>query len=282
MLTQIADPLTALRRMGGDPAELMTLKGYVIRHGDIGQQVHTLVDNPATPSAMLVYSGLRTKAYGSGEPLRQLVDDLFHERIEQQPPWPGQELAAAWDEAGSRILVLHQARESVWRQFLAGGFELAPHRKNAENAYLFHIEGPPRFAELVRHPCRLGRGPELLELIRRGIDYDETGERTRRSLELEPSFVCEVDGEPVCWSATHVGGMMGMIYTPPEHRRQGYARSLAAFQIDYMLARDGIACALVLEGNSASEQLLLSFGARRLDERLGWRTICWPEPARVI
>jgi len=277
MLRQVADPRAALRQIGGNPAEQMTLRGFLVRHQDIGQPVFALADEAANPGALLVYSGMRAKAYGRDEPLKRLVDDLLNERIEQPPPWPGSELQGAWEDEGSRILLLHQVRESVWRQFLAGGFELAPHRKNTENAYLFHIEGQPRFAELVKHPCRLGQGLELHDLIRQGIDYDQTGERTRRSLELEPSFVCEVGGAPVCWSATHVGGMMGMIYTPPEHRRRGYARSLAAFQIDYMLRRDGCACALVLEGNTASEELLMSFGAERLNERLGWRTIRWPD-----
>jgi len=277
MLRQTADPQAALRQIGATTAELMTLRGFLIRHHDIGQQVFALVDDASAPGAMFVYSRTRAKAYGAGEPLKQLVDDLLRQRIAQLPPWPDDELQAAWDEEGSRILLLHQVRESVWHQFLDGGFELAPHRKNSENAFLFHLEGEPRFADLVQHPCRLGHGQELYELIRQGIDYDQTGERTRRSLELEPSFVCEVDGEPVCWSATHVGGMMGMIYTPPAHRRKGYARSLAAFQIDHMLARDGCASALVLEENTASRQLLESFGAERLEERLGWRTIRWPD-----
>lgn len=276
MLTQIGDSLKALRGISDSLAEAMSLRSFVIRHEDIGQQVFALANDASAPAAMLVYSGTRAKAYGRGAPLKHLVDDLLEERIEQQPPWPAAELQADWAEADSRIMLLHQVRESVWQQFLAGGFELAPNAKNTENAFLFHIEGEPRFADLVRHSCRLGRGLELHDLIRRGIDYDQTGERSRHSLEREPSFVCEVDGEPVCWSATHVGGMMGMIYTPPEHRRKGYARSLAAFQIDHMLARDGYACALVLEGNTASEQLLMSFGAQRLDERLGWRTIRWP------
>lgn len=277
MLTQIADPLAALGAITDQIAERVMLKSFLARHADIGMRATSLVDDPAYPRALAVYAGVTFKVFASRDALKRLVADLFAQRIRQQPPWPVDSLQAAWNEAGQPILRLNQVRESVWRAFLAGGFELAADRKNTENAYLFQITGAPRFRQMVQHPCRLGRGIELLELVRQGIDYDESGERTRRSLLLGPSFVCEVDCQPVCWSATHPGGLMGMIYTPPEHRRKGYARSLAAFQIDHMLKRDGYACALVLEENTPSQELLGRFGAERLAERVGWRTVCWPD-----
>lgn len=277
MLTQIDDPQAALGGITENPAERMMLSGFLARHAVVGTRVIALVDDPASPRALLVHAGLACRVFAGAEALQPLVADVLNQQIEQQPPWPDDDLRAAWDEAARPQVRLHQARESVWRAFVSGGFELIADRRNFENAWLFHLTGEPRFSHLARHPCRLGRGLELHELIRRGIDYDQTGERSRRSLELEPSFVCEVDGQPVCWSATHVGGMMGMIYTPLEHRRRGYARSLAAFQIDHMLRRDGIACALVLEDNIPSQRLLESFGAERMEERVGWRLVGWPD-----
>jgi len=44
-----------------------------------------------------------------------------------------------------------------------------------------------------------------------------------------------------------------------------------------MLKRDGHACALVLEDNTPSLELIGRFGAERLDELVGWRTVCWPD-----
>jgi len=277
MLTQIDDPLTALAEITASPADRMLLTSFIARYADVGTRVIALVDDPASPRALLVHAGLACKVHAGADALSGLVADVLAQRIEQQPPWPDEDLSTAWNEADRPQLRLVHARESVWRAFVSGGFELIKNPKNIENAWLFHIEGAPRFSHLVQHPCRLGRGLELHGLIRRGIDYDESGERSRRSLELEPSFVCEVGGEPVCWSATHVGGLMGMIYTPPQHRRRGYARSLAAFQIDHMLARDGVACALVLEDNIPSQRLLESFGAERMPEKVGWRLVGWPD-----
>lgn len=277
MLRQIDDPQAALKGISDSTPEQMLLAGFLRRHDDAGSRVVAVTDDPAEPRALFVHAGLASKVFGRAGALEPLIAELRAQRIEQQPPWPDPELRAAWEQAGRPLLRLFQVRESVCRAFVAGGFELVPDRRNVENAWLYSIEGEPRFSHLVRHPCRLGRGLELLEPLLRGIDYDVTGERTRHSLELEPSFVCEVDGQPVCWSGTHVGGMMGMIYTPPEHRRHGYARSLAAFQIDHMLRRDGIAYALVLEDNAPSQRLLDVFGAERLEEKVSWRLVGWPD-----
>ena len=70
-----------------------------------------------------------------------------------------------------------------------------------------------------------------------------------------------------------------MIYTPPELRRHGYARSLAAFQIDHMLGLEGFAVAHVIDDNVASMNLVASMGARHWEEPLVWRSVFWPGEA---
>jgi RimJ/RimL family protein N-acetyltransferase len=144
--------------------------------------------------------------------------------------------------------------------------------------WIYYLEGSPRYGHLINHPCRVVHGMELFERMRLGIHYDPTGQYIRDCLENGPSFVCEVDGEPVCWSCTHLNGQPGMIYTPPEHRRHGYARSLAAFQIDHMLKEDGIAHCFVLEWNKASQGLLTKLGASRVPEAMVWRHLGWHRP----
>ena len=131
---------------------------------------------------------------------------------------------------------------------------------------------------MVKHPCRVvNAGLELYELMRQAIDYDEEGEYTRKCLEQGPSFVCEVEGEPVCWSCTHLGGTMGMIFTPEKHRRRGFAKSLAAFQINYMLETTGHATCHVMEWNEASQRMVALFGMNRFNEPMIRRTLFWPE-----
>jgi hypothetical protein len=87
---------------------------------------------------------------------------------------------------------------------------------------------------------------------------------------LRPGWV------PVSWACTHLNGTMGMIYTPPELRRWGFARSLGAFQIDSMLARDGFACCHIVDTNTPSMRLAQQLGGRLLAEPVVWRTVYWP------
>ena len=154
------------------------------------------------------------------------------------------------------------------------GFEVDLEDSTVAN--IWYLTGEPRYSHLVKHECRLGQGTELLELVKQGISYDPEGEYVRLCLEHGPSFVCEDRGEPVCWSATHLSGTMAMIYTPEEHRRKGYARSLAAMQIDYMLEHFGIACCHIIDTNTASQKLVRQFGLKMLDFELVWRMAYWP------
>lgn len=88
--------------------------------------------------------------------------------------------------------------------------------------------------------------------------------------QLRPGWVA------VCWACTHLNGTMGMIYTPPQFRRFGFARSLAAFQIDAMLKHEGFAACHIVDNNVPSMQLAASLGGTVLHEPVVWRTLYWP------
>ena len=98
----------------------------------------------------------------------------------------------------------------------------------------------------------------------------------RQCVRHGPSFVSEIDGEPVCWSATHMTGTLAMVYTPECHRRKGYAKSLGAFHIDYILGQQGMAVCHIIGDNLASEKMMDSFGFTVIDEPLVWRNVYWP------
>ncbi|WP_053738935.1 GNAT family N-acetyltransferase [Nocardia sp. NRRL S-836] len=66
-----------------------------------------------------------------------------------------------------------------------------------------------------------------------GVDRAAAGERVRDSRWMSAGHVLWlVDGVPVSWAAstTPVGGVsrVGPVYTPPEHRRHGYAAAVTA------------------------------------------------------
>jgi len=220
---------------------------------------------------------------------RQAMVDLYGPCAAAGVEMPDAGMRKYWEKwgKGRPYIFLHGAF-TAWQEAVEAGFRpWWPRRWDAEkrerksrtgDARTWYIAGRPRFARLVRYKCRVLEGSdELLQLIVRGVDYGEDARNYLRAcLLLGPSFVCEVKGEPVCWSATHLGGTMGMIYTPPEHRRKGYAQSLAAFQIDYMLKRHGIAVAHVLVGNRSSEKMMESLGAQRSPGAFVWRSLWWP------
>ena len=217
------------------------------------------------------------------------MSDIYTQNAEPDVKFPDRGMRKYWDKWAKGVpYIFVFAPYGAWKRGLEAGFKARWHRRHSAekrrlkmrrgDARTWYVTGKPRFGRLVKHKCRAIEGSdELLPLIIRGVEYGRPAkEYLRECLLLGPSFICEVKGEPVCWAGTHMNGTMGMIYTPPRHRRKGYALSLAAFQLDYMLRRDGTAVAHVLFGNKASENLLLAFGAQRSPGTMTWRTLVWP------
>jgi len=240
-----------------------------------------LTDNSERPTLFVAHQGTSFFMLARElEGYRRIADDLFHERVEQDPPWPDDDVKEGWEKwALAKGLFLNASPLVLWEMMNNAGFEADPADRKPRHAYLWTIEGEPRFSSLIRHPCRLNEDESLWEKLREGIGYDEDGDYVRMCVNRGPSFVCEVDGEMVCWSATHLNGTMAMIYTPPGHRRKGYARSLAAFQTDYMLKNYGVAPAHVLSTNLESQNMMRSLGARRINDPVVWRSLYWPGEA---
>jgi len=237
-----------------------------------------LVDDPAAPHVLLMLEGGRFRLMGKEEHWPVVVADLFARNFEPPDVWPDEKAREIWQEQGRECLVLGGVGHKPIQLALQAGFEDDPEERDRAGAYFYWLTGAPRFAQMVKHPCRVvNAGLELYELMRQAIDYDEEGEYTRKCLEQGPSFVCEVEGEPVCWSCTHLGGTMGMIFTPEKHRRRGFAKSLAAFQINYMLETTGHATCHVMEWNEASQRMVALFGMNRFNEPMIRRTLFWPE-----
>lgn len=242
-----------------------------------------LVDNPQSPNVLLAHEGAHFMMAARDHSFwPAALDDLINGRVEQNPAWPDPLTEKHWKHSVEKEnrppgLFFDQAPLAAWEAAIAAGFiKDVQHDYNETYAHVWYAIGAPRFKDYIQHPCRLGDGIELLEFLKQGISYDKEGVYIRMCLENGPSFVCEIDGHPVCWSCTHLSGAMGMIYTPEEHRRKGYARSLAAFQIDHMLAKNVIAVCHVIEGNTASQEMLRSIGFSRIEDPLIWRPVVWP------
>ncbi len=220
---------------------------------------------------------------------RHTMKDLYAPCVEPGIRFPDRGMHRYWDKwnKGRPYIFVH-GPFGAWKRGLEAGFKAWWPRRYPEekkrrkmrrgDARTWYVTGKPRFGRRVKHKCRAIEGSdEFLPLIVQGVEYGrEAKDYLRDCLLLGPSFVCEVKGEPVCWAGTHINGTMGMIYTPSEHRRKGYALSLAAFQMDYMLRRDGTAVAHVILGNKVSEKLLAVFGAKHSPGTMTWRSLVWP------
>jgi len=276
MLFQLDNPGPAVAALAADPAGDFVFRNFCNLVHDNGARAVVLADSLGSPSVLVSHYQGSVMVAGNQKLYRPVWDDILNLRVIQQIIWPAEHVVVEeLDGAVRRGLFCNSAPLLFWQAGVDAG--MTPQTDGESVARLWVLEGEPRFGHLVQHPCRLGAGEELADLLVQGIHYDREGYYVRQCLKHGPSFVCEVDGQPVCWSATHISGTLGMIYTPEQHRRQGYAKSLAAFQVDHMLRRDGIACVHIIQGNTASEELCSSMGFRVYGEPLVWRCMYWPD-----
>ena len=259
--------------------------GFIVRHqidNDFYTEDHPvlLTDDGSDPGVIFAQRGAELMLFGHPGHFGPAFADILAGRIERDGGWPDAEAQADWERAGVRYLHITASPIIAWEEALEAGF-LADPESTPWESYRWWFNGPPRFAHLVTHPCRMGVGSELYELLRSGIPYDPDGTYTRRVLECRPSYVCEMPGPegapvPVCWAAQHADHSMGMIFTPMEHRRHGYALSLAAFQTDEILSREPCAVAHIAHDNKASMAVVRRLGAMRWERPITWRRILFP------
>lgn len=285
MLYQVEDVQQAIAQAGArDPGIQLMLRGHLWRKPEV-ERFNCWVDDRSQPRVFVFRHLFHIIVVAAPEDYAPLLDDLLHQRLEQNPLWPEAEVRAEWDQheqqPGRPRLVVHATAVSFSEAAISAGF-IPSEEDRHQPHYFYWATGEPRFSEHVKHACRVCQGRELWELLRGGIQYDETGEYVGKCLDAGPSFVCEIDGEngakiPVCFSCMHLSGSMGAIFTPEEHRGHGYGRSLAAFQIDYVLNMQGAAWCHVNAQNIPSYKNLDVIGVPRLPEPMLWRMLYWPE-----
>lgn len=117
---------------------------------------------------------------------------------------------------------------------------------------------------------------------REALPDAEGHERAEQSLEARLAsddggfWFWEDEGEPVSVSSyggrTPNGIRVGMVYTPPEHRRRGYATTLVAEQSRWLLDHGYRSCFLYTDlSNPTSNAIYERIGYRRVCESLEFR-----------
>lgn len=273
MLYQVLPGAVLDRHLAAFNPEYPLLMRCWLAWDDIDLPRIRLVDDLESPRVFVGGVADWLNIIGEEDIYESALQDLFDVKIKPFRVWPNDDTRDRWVERNDNqpYLRLEGHGERIHEVAHRLGLVQTVNKVEEDGAFFYYFTGEPRLADEIKHPCRVVKGLELWDLMRQGIDYDKSGEYTRQCLEAGPSFVCEIDGEPVCWSCTHAGRAVGMIYTPEEHRRNGYARSLAALQIDHMLKVDGIAWAAILGTNTASQRLVESLGAKRMEGQMYWR-----------
>lgn len=88
-----------------------------------------------------------------------------------------------------------------------------------------------------------------------GTFYHASEKEIRACLSVHPSSAAYVDGKPVCWCLLHMEGSLGMLYTLPEYRKQGYALEVMTDLTNKVIASGNIPYAYIVTDNSASRNL---------------------------
>jgi predicted GNAT family acetyltransferase len=166
-------------------------------------------------------------------------------------------LAAAWERArgGHAILAVEEAAHSLERVS-------APERP---------APGTLRAARdsdrvlLVRWTKEFGRES--------GNDHGDADSVINRRLQTGGLFIWEDAGEPRCMLGVNieVAGVVriGPVYTPPRHRRHGYATSAVAAASEAALQRGARACMLFTDlSNPTSNRIYAAVGYERFAD---WR-----------
>ena len=92
-----------------------------------------------------------------------------------------------------------------------------------------------------------------------GTPYHADLDDVRMCLTRHPSAAVYIDNKAVCWCLLHLEGDLGMLYTVPEYRRQGYALKVMTALTQMVLDSDNVPYAYIIEDNVASKNLALKY-----------------------
>lgn len=97
-----------------------------------------------------------------------------------------------------------------------------------------------------------------------GTPYHANLDDVRRCLTRHPSAAVYVEGKAVCWCLLHLEGSLGMLYTVPEYRRQGYALKVMTAISQMVIEHGNVPYAYIIEDNVASKSLAVKYNLQNV------------------
>lgn len=100
--------------------------------------------------------------------------------------------------------------------------------------------------------------------ISNGTHYHAPTDEIAQCIKLHPSSAAYVNNKPVCWCLVHLEGSLGMLYTLPQYRRQGYALKVMTHLCRQVINRGGVPFAYIVQDNVASKSLAVKYNLREV------------------
>lgn len=97
--------------------------------------------------------------------------------------------------------------------------------------------------------------PSYVQQVSDGTPYHANIDDVRMCLIRHSSAAIYIDGKAVCWCLLHLEGSLGMLYTVPNYRRQGYALKVMTAISQMVIEQGNVPYAYIIEDNLASKSL---------------------------
>lgn len=110
----------------------------------------------------------------------------------------------------------------------------------------------------LRHRPQYAVYPMEIEFAQKVCDnthYHPSFDEVADCILNRPSAAIYVDDVPVCWCLQHLEKSLGMLYTEPDHRNQGYALEVMVALCNEIIAMGDVPFAYIVQGNEASANL---------------------------
>ncbi len=220
---------------------------------------------------------------GSGEVVGVLVQTAPHPaRIPTVPPAVAAAAARAWHARGRKLtgaagpVTAGEAFVRCWQELTGVRVDVLAR----EGLHVLDRLEPPRG---VPGAARRAGAPDT-DLVLRWLD-DFHAEALPDHVMADPDVLARqvADGVYLLWEAaaqpvslagwrTAMGvGRVGPVYTPPEHRRRGYAAAVTAAATELVLAAGARATLYTDLANPTSNGVYARLGYRLVDELVDWR-----------
>ena len=121
----------------------------------------------------------------------------------------------------------------------------------------------------LRHRPQYAVYPMEIDFAQRVCDtthYHPTFDEVADCILNRPSAAIYEDDVPVCWCLQHLEKSLGMLYTEPEHRNNGYALEVMVALCNEIIAMGDVPYAYIVKGNLASANLAAKYNLVKIKQ----------------